>query len=50
MEAGQLEEAYDVVVVGAGAAGVGVGVALKDAGIENFVILERFVIGASFSL
>ena len=50
MEAGQLEEAYDVVVVGGGAAGVGVSVALRDAGIENFVVLERYVIGASFAL
>jgi len=41
---------YDVVVIGAGAAGVGVGVALKDAGIENVAILERFAVGASFLL
>ncbi|MEM6996805.1 MAG: NAD(P)/FAD-dependent oxidoreductase [Myxococcota bacterium] len=41
---------YDVVVVGGGAAGVGVGVALKHAGIGNFVILERLMIGASFFL
>ena len=41
---------YDVVVVGGGAAGVGVGVALTHAGIENFVILERLMIGASFAL
>ncbi|MBO6655466.1 MAG: NAD(P)-binding domain-containing protein [Pseudomonadales bacterium] len=40
---------YDVVVVGGGAAGVGVGVALKHAGIENFVIIERERIGASFA-
>jgi thioredoxin reductase len=42
--------AYDVVVVGGGAAGIGVGVALRHAGIENFVILERLMIGASFFL
>ena len=41
---------YDVVVIGGGAAGVGVGVALKHAGIENFIILERLMIGASFLL
>lgn len=41
---------YDVIVVGGGAAGVGVGVALTHAGIENFVILERLVVGASFAL
>ncbi|MEM9662813.1 MAG: NAD(P)/FAD-dependent oxidoreductase [Planctomycetota bacterium] len=40
----------DVVVVGGGAAGIGVGVALKDAGLENFAILERFRVGSSFSL
>ena len=31
---------FDVIVVGAGAAGIGVSVALQDAGIENFMILE----------
>lgn len=41
---------YDVVVIGGGAAGVGVSVALKDAGIDNFVVVERFTIGASFAL
>lgn len=40
---------HDVVVVGAGAAGIGCGVLLKDLGIENFVILERHQVGASFS-
>jgi hypothetical protein len=40
---------FDVVIVGAGAAGVGCGVVLKDLGIENFVILERHQVGASFS-
>ena len=39
---------YDVVVVGGGAAGVGVAIALKHAGIENFVIVERHTVGASF--
>lgn len=39
---------YDVVVVGGGAAGVGVSVALQHAGIENFVLLDRHTIGASF--
>ena len=43
------EIVYDVVVVGAGAAGVGVGVALRHAGIENFVICERHTVGASFA-
>ena len=40
---------YDVVVVGGGAAGVGVSVALRHAGIENFVVLERQTVGASFA-
>ena len=41
-------QTYDVVVVGGGAAGVGVAVALRHAGIENFVVLERHTVGASF--
>jgi hypothetical protein len=40
---------YDVIVVGAGATGVGVSVALKHAGIENVVILDRHQVGASFA-
>ena len=40
---------YDVVVVGGGAAGVGVSIALMHAGIENFVVLERHTVGASFA-
>ena len=43
------EIVFDVVVVGAGAAGVGVGVALRHAGIENFVICDRHTVGASFA-
>ena len=43
------EIVYDVVVVGAGAAGIGVAVALRHAGIENFVICERHTVGASFA-
>ncbi len=41
---------YDVVIIGGGAAGVGVAVALQDAGIENMVILDRFMVGTSFAL
>lgn len=45
------EGIFDVVVVGGGAAGIGVGVALKDAGVQSFVILERHhLLGASFLL
>lgn len=39
---------HDVVVVGAGAAGIGVSIVLKDAGIENFVVLDRYAVGTSF--
>lgn len=44
------EHIYDVVVVGGGAAGVGAAVALKHAGIEDFIVLERYTVGASFAL
>jgi len=40
---------HDVIVVGGGAAGVGVAVALRDAGVESLVILERFMVGTSFA-
>ncbi|MYG49776.1 MAG: SidA/IucD/PvdA family monooxygenase [Gemmatimonadales bacterium] len=43
------DDLFDVVIVGAGAAGVGVSVALGHAGIENFVVLERHSVGASFA-
>ena len=49
IETERSEIVYDVVVVGAGAAGVGVAVALKHAGIENFIICERHTVGASFA-
>ncbi len=39
---------HDVVVVGAGAAGVGIGVALTHAGIDDFLIVDRHDVGASF--
>ncbi|MEM6798141.1 MAG: NAD(P)/FAD-dependent oxidoreductase [Planctomycetota bacterium] len=39
---------YDAVVVGAGAAGVGVAVALRHAGIEDFLVIDRHGVGASF--
>lgn len=50
MSNGDEQMTYDVIVVGAGSAGVGVGVALTQAGIDNFLILERFIIGGSFAL
>ena len=39
---------YDIIIIGAGAAGIGFGAALKNFGIESFVILERGEIGESF--
>lgn len=42
-------ESYDVVVVGAGAAGIGVGIALAHAGIEKYILIDRDVVGSSFS-
>ena len=39
---------YDVIVIGAGAAGVGVSIALIHAGVENFLVVDRDTIGASF--
>jgi putative flavoprotein involved in K+ transport len=41
-------QTYPVIIVGAGAAGVGVAIALKDFGINHFIILEEEVIGSSF--
>ena len=49
MTAATDDKMYDVVVVGGGAAGVGVAVALKHAGIENFIVLERHAVGSSFA-
>lgn len=40
---------YDVVIVGAGAAGVGCGVVLRHLGIENFTLVDRDNVGASFA-
>ena len=41
-------EPYDVVIVGAGAAGIGVGIAVQHAGIENYLLVDRYTVGASF--
>ncbi len=42
------KRSFDVVVVGAGAAGIGFGATLRHLEIDNFVILDRATIGASF--
>lgn len=43
------DSCFDVVVIGGGAAGVGVSIALKHAGVENFVVLDRDTVGSSFA-
>ncbi|NQY02015.1 MAG: NAD(P)-binding domain-containing protein [Halieaceae bacterium] len=43
------EYIYDVLIVGAGAAGIGVAIALLDANIDNFAVLESEQVGASFA-
>ncbi|MCG8455885.1 MAG: NAD(P)-binding domain-containing protein [Holophagales bacterium] len=49
MSAATPNHRFDAIIVGGGAAGVGAAIALRDAGIENFVVLERHEIGASFA-
>lgn len=44
----KLYDVYDVIIVGAGAAGIGCALVLRDLGIDNYTILERGKIGASF--
>ncbi|MGB0600548.1 MAG: NAD(P)-binding domain-containing protein, partial [Rubripirellula sp.] len=43
------QSVFDVIVIGAGAAGIGVSVALRHAGIENFAVVDRHTVGASFA-
>ena len=45
LEGSQLHE---VAIVGAGAAGLGCGVALKEFGVDDVIILDRYEVGASF--
>lgn len=42
-------ECYDAVVVGGGAAGIGIAIALRDAGVEKLLVLERDTVGSSFA-
>lgn len=44
-----LGDDLEVVIVGAGAAGIGTAIILRELGIEQFTILERHEIGASFA-
>ncbi len=46
--AGRTVKNYDVLIVGAGAAGIGAAVALKHAGVENFLVVDKSEIGATF--
>jgi thioredoxin reductase len=39
---------HDVVIVGAGAAGVGCAAALKDFGVQDCLVIDRYGVGASF--
>ena len=39
---------YDVLIIGGGPAGLGMGLALQTLGLQNFAILERHEVGASF--
>ncbi|MEM9754129.1 MAG: NAD(P)/FAD-dependent oxidoreductase, partial [Planctomycetota bacterium] len=43
------DDIYEAIIVGGGPAGIGVAIALKDAGLENFVVLEQRKVGASFA-
>lgn len=49
MDSAESQPTIDVVVVGGGAAGVGVAIALRHAGVERLVVLEREQVGASFA-
>ena len=43
------DEPYDVIIIGAGAAGLGVAIAVMHTGIENYLIVDRHEVGASFA-
>ena len=49
MPSSTTNKTYDVIIVGGGAAGIGVAIPLLHAGVENFVVLERHTVGASFA-
>jgi putative flavoprotein involved in K+ transport len=47
-QARRLPEAVDVVIVGGGPAGLGTAISLKDAGVDNYIVLERGSVGETF--
>ena len=47
-QAPQRSHLHEVAIVGAGAAGLGCGAALREFGVNDFVILDRHEVGASF--
>ena len=42
-------DTFDVIIIGAGAAGVGAAIALAHAGVEDFLLVDRDVVGSSFA-
>ena len=40
---------YDVIIVGAGAAGIGVAISVLHSGVEDFLLVDRKTVGASFA-
>ena len=42
-------QVHDVIIVGAGAAGIGVAISLQHVGIENYLVVDRKSVGASFA-
>lgn len=47
-ETALVSQLHDAMVIGAGAAGVGVAVTLHHAGVNDFYVLDRDTVGASF--
>ena len=47
-ETALISQLHDAMVIGAGAAGVGVAVTLHHAGVNDFYVLDRDTVGASF--
>ena len=45
----EYNEVHDVIIVGAGAAGIGVAISMVHSGVENFLLVDREGVGASFA-